>query len=209
MVMEGESSIGGGTDYTYTSGFTYGSDGRLIQAPSYIDPPSFEETVKSRSRSHSAASAYNQGRAFENPVANDHNWDDEQESSTPVPSDRGAFSPTNNIVNEYNYEDSDNSIEKKTVESYSEDTDPDCSQYTQYSHLAPKEPTTPVSNIAMPMMSPNHHQINLPVSPRERNQTLSPHFLGGRPMSIGGLVHARLKSPSPENEIDLNCATYV
>ena len=208
--MERESSLGGGTEYTITGTPSVGSSARLIGhhphgAPSYIDPPSFEETViKARSRSHSAASAA-YGMELEHTASmTGMDWDPEQGSKIDFPI---TGIPTD--LADYIYDDSDNSIEKAPV---SEDA---LSDHTEYSHLASLStagvPTTPTTAITTVSTSPNgqgstsffHHQLNLPTSASSTESK-------GAPISFGEMVHNRLSTQS-EDEVNatLNYATYV
>lgn len=194
-VLEGEISSFGGTEYTGTTGtpqLSTGSRARLLglNAPSYIDPPSFEETVmKTQSRSQSASSAHG-NRDFDKPTTNwDHN---ELESKIDFPPSEVFGNP------DYTYDDSDNSIEKNQMETASDETDHDgLSDHTQYSHLADINQVTSVNGAGV-----FHHQLNLPMSASSS---------GGVPMSFREMVDNRLlhaQSPD-ESESPLNYATYV
>lgn len=175
-----------------------GSAARLINAPapSYIDPPPFEETVM-RSRSHSAYS-----RDFDKPV---QDWDIEQGSGSEIPPNGFELSPnefelskgfTNPSV-AYAFDDSDNSIEKNPEDFASEDTDRE-SEHTQYSHLAE---AVPGGMQKSPGAQVFHHQLTLPLS------TCSS---AGAPVSVGELVDNRLLRPQSEDaESPINYATYV
>lgn len=161
-------------------------------APSYIDPPSFEETViNAGKRTHSAASTYN--RDFNMPVR------DLQDIGSKVPPLSGIFN-NNNLSSEY-YDDSDvSTIEKNPIDTNSDDLDT-VSEHTQYSHLAGAYPTSakttgPSTNEAM-----FHHQLNLP---------LSASSSAGVPMTFGEIVDNRLlRQQSPEEPFQVNYATNV
>lgn len=182
-------SLFGGTVTTGTPQLSMGSAAQLLNAhaPSYIDPPSFEETVMhSRSRSHSATSAYNQD--FNRPV---RDWDEEQGSGIDLPPH--GF---NNPSVAYAYEDSENSIEKNPDDLVSDDTDRE-SEHTQYSHLAGVAQPSPGGERPAAF----HHQLNLP---------LSASSSAGMPMSFGEMVDNRLlRGQSEDTELPLNYATYV
>lgn len=139
--LEAGSSYGG----TMTSGtpqLSTGSGVRLLHAPSYIDPPPFEEMLKNRSRSHSANSAYS--RDVHEPV---RDWDDRYEAGMQFNNNTYAGG-----------DDSDTSIEKNTADFASEDTDRE-SEHTQYSHLAG------AFQGKQPLGGPTfHHQLNIPLS---------------------------------------------
>lgn len=224
--LEAESSFGG-TDYTTgTPQLSAGSGVRLLQhAPSYIDPPAFEESVtKSRSRSASANSRKTEnGEGVWDNKRNDYvmmqpGYSSVSPSSKMAP--HGIFSPphsnTSTLHNcgnmEYNYDDSDNSVEKKTVESLSEDTEPDdASEYTQYSHLATVSGGIDVS---MPVFN-SDHQSSLPRLGVNAGGSSGHMRVGGGEgrglaptISVGEMVHNRLQAQSPTEGIK-NYATYV
>ena len=184
--IEGD-SLFNGTSCSYTTGtpqLSLGSSARLIEAPSYIDPPSFEETVlKNRSRTQSMSSIYRQG--FDDPKENY-----EQHHVTNGPS-QVILSPLNN-TREFSYDESDNSIDKNLAESLSGETDG--SEYTHYSHLAGAFG----AKTSMPVVS-NHHKLNLPIS--------ADSTTGKAPVSIGELVHNRLSTDLQVSSV--NCDTYV
>lgn len=187
-----------------------GSAARLINAPapSYIDPPPFEETVM-RSRSHSANSAYTQD--FDKPV---RDWDIEQGSGLEVPDLPNGFA---NPSVAYVFDDSDNSIEKNMEDLASEDTDRE-SEHTQYSHLA--EVTPRAGGVQRsPGAQVFHHQLNLPLSacssagvPVSAPVSVgeSVNRLVRAPVSVGELVDNRLlRAQSEDTESPINYATYV
>ena len=203
--VERESSLGGGANEYTIAGTpqlsTGGSSTRMIlhntnsDAPSYIDPPSFEETVmKARSRSQSAASA---SYAMENNPGTD--WDNEEETKLDFPI--GGM-PNNDYV----FDDSDNSIEKNPVESVlSEETDR-FSDHTQYSHLAAINPlSSPAPTTILDQRGNTsifHHQLNLPMSANSTDSR-------GTPTSFSEMVQNRLSAQSEDENTALNYATYV
>lgn len=190
--LEGESSFGG-TEYTVTTGTPQlGSGAHLFgsNAPSYIDPPSFEETlIKARSRSHSSSSAFG-NRDLDRP-RNDE-WDNKQGQVEMG----GVFNNPNNA--EYMYNDSDNSIEKDPFDTASDMTD-QRSDHTQYSHLAGAN-TNP--SAVDPSSVIFHHQLNLP-------QSAGGSSGGAAPISFSDMVDNRLREQSPDGTSALNYATYV
>lgn len=233
MKLEAESSFGGTDLTTGTPQFPVSSGVKLLQqAPSYIDPPSFEETiVKNRSRSHSVASTNMYGDErdiWENKtdyVVMQPSYSSVSPSTRMVPNNGvlgSSHATTSDIANnntDYNYDDSDNSVEKKTLDSVqSEGTElDDNSEYTQYSHLAGAGRSADVS---MPTFNGNYHsQFSLP--PLGVNATgvggSSGHIkVEGRgigrglsnAISVGEMVHNRLQAQSPTEGIK-NYATYV
>ena len=181
----------------------------ITNAPSYIDPPSFEETVmKTRSRSHSATSA-SYGIEHHTPT-NGSDWDNEEDSKIDFP----LGLP--NKLSEYVYDDSDNSIEKNPPETTSDDSD-NLSDHTQYSHLAPvgSGQTAAVNPMSSLVSSPAsvvtpgqgnafnfHHQLNLPTSTRSTGSRATP-------TTFGEMVHNRLSAQSEDENIAVNYATNV
>ena len=197
--MEGGSLFG--TITTGTPQLSTGSAARLLNAPapSYIDPPPFEETVM-RSRSQSAHSAY--AHDFDKPV---RDWDIEQGSGLDLPP---TGFPNPGVA--YTFDDSDNSMDKNA-----DDFDDTESERTQYSHLAGaieknlagiQQRTSPLQQQTSPLQqSPGtrvfHHQLNLP---------LSASSSAGVPMSVGEIVDNRLlREQSEDTESPINYATYV
>lgn len=196
--LEGESSFGG-TDYTGTPQLSNYSGKRLLQqAPSYIDPPPFKETiVHMRSRTQSANSAYSRDYKHvpewvgkEGPVS--------PFSNSGISSHELFLSHNPNPNNNTELSESDNSIEKNTAETLSEVSD-----HTQYSHLAPTQ--SPTSTRPQ-----HHHQVSFssPLPLVLSNSTGDRHLPHGG-ISSGRLAQGKDHEQSPEAEITTDYDTYV
>lgn len=192
-----------GTDFTLTGTGTpqlsVASSARLLgSAPSYIDPPSFEETVfkSDRSRSQSATSG---GGGM-------HEWAEQQQGSSGnhTPKSPGdVFMSPNGM--EYVYDDSDNSIEKEHLQLDGLSDIDQQSDHTEYSHLAGAN--LGASNGFVPQATAGvfHHQLSLPRSAGGSSSGgAAPQF------SFSEMVDNRLQAQSPDDPgSPLNYATYV
>ena len=200
----------------------------LMQSPSYINPPLFEETlIKSRSRSQSRTSANSRilGSREEGDVLEKKNGFVVIQSPPGISpcskaSSCGVFMSSNSMGTfnkknmEAGYDDCDN-MEKRALESISDGTEmvDDASEYTVYSHLAVPGNVTPVfidnchTRLCQPPLGVRGVNAGgMGGSSRDIRRGGTEEL--GRSVSIGALVHNRLQAQSPMEGLK-DYSTYV